>query len=105
MRKGEIRALKKADVDLRAMTITVRASGTRETTKGGHIDVIPIHPELGPYLRAAMDASRGVLAFPKSGGKMYRPDVDLCRVLRRAMRRAGLVEGYEIGRASCRERV
>ncbi|MFL5369447.1 MAG: hypothetical protein ACJ78Z_04585, partial [Myxococcales bacterium] len=45
------------EVDLEARLITVRRSYDRETTKGGHEDVVPIAPALAPYLRAAIDAS------------------------------------------------
>jgi integrase len=64
LRKGELCGLRKADVDLDGGFITVRRSYDRETTKGGHADVIPIAPALAPYLQAAIDASPSELVFP-----------------------------------------
>src|SRR5712692_9614987 len=64
LRKGELCGLRKSDVDLDAGMITVRCSYDRETTKGGHADVIPIAPALAPYLQAAIDASPSDLVFP-----------------------------------------
>ena len=73
LRKGELCGLRKCDVDLDAGLITVRRSYERETTKGGHADVIPIAPALAPFLQAAIDgsclrhrASRGMRAGSRS---------------------------------------
>ena len=102
LRKGELRALRKVDVDLEKRTIHVVRSGTRDTTKGGHQDVIHIAAELLPCLRAAIAASKSDLVFPGPDGKsMMREDVKLAGALRSAMGRAGIVEGYE---HRCRKR-
>ena len=42
--------LRKADVDVKARLLTVAQSYDRDTTKGGHADVIPIAAELVPYV-------------------------------------------------------
>jgi hypothetical protein len=34
-------------------------SGERTTTKGGHADAIPIHPELVPFLQRALETASG----------------------------------------------
>jgi len=105
LRKGELLALRKTDVDLQRRLLTVARSGNRDTTKGGHADAIPIHPELVPFLQTALDASPSGLLFPHvcakscrkcpgKGGPMRR-DVATESVLRRAMGRAGIVLGYE----------
>ncbi len=91
LRKGELRALRKEDVDLERGLILVRRSGARATTKGGHADAIPIHPELVPFVRHAIDSSPSPLVFPGHDGGMFAEDTDLAAVLRRAMARAGLV--------------
>ena len=91
LRKGELRALRKEDVDLERGLIFVRRSGARATTKGGHADAIPVHPELVPFLRHAIDSSPSPLVFPGPDGDMFAEDTDLAAVLRRAMARAGLV--------------
>lgn len=94
LRRGELLGLRKMDVDLEAGLITVCRSHGRDTTKGGHADVIPIATELGPYLRSAIDASPSALVFPRDDGTMMRPDVDLEGRLRRTLRRAGIVTGW-----------
>jgi integrase len=94
LRKGELLGLCKSDVDLANRLVTVSRSYDRDTTKGGHADVIPIAAELVPYLAAAIDASPSQLVFPRSDGKMMSEKVQLELVLRRALRRAGIVIGY-----------
>jgi len=68
MHKGELCGLRKVDVDLVERTITVRHSYGRDTTKGGHADVIPVAPTLLPHLAVAMEASPSDLVFPVSDG-------------------------------------
>lgn len=99
LRKGELLALRKADVDLARQVLTVARSHERDTTKSGHADVIPIATELVPFLRIAIAASPSELVFPKADGTQMRADVNLEWTLRRALGRAGVVEGY---RHACR---
>jgi len=47
-----------------------------------------------PYLREALATSPAELLFPQEDGTQHRLDVALHKVLRRALGRAGLVEGY-----------
>ena len=101
LRKGELIGLKKVDVDLPNRLLTVGRSYERDTTKGGHVDVIPIAAELVPYLERALGASASELVFPAADGSMMRADIALEKVLRRAMGRAGITTGYQ---HSCRKR-
>ncbi len=94
LRKGELAGLRKVDVDLAGRRLTIRRSWERETTKGGHADVIPIASELVPFLAEAIRRSPSELVFPAEDGAMMRRDVALEDVLRRAMGRAGMVTGY-----------
>ncbi len=94
LRKGELRALQKTDIDWSLKAICVRRSGSRDTTKGGHEKLIPIHPDLEPVLRAAVEVSPSELVFPAPDGGMVRDDFKFAVILRRAMARAGIVEGY-----------
>jgi len=94
LRKGELRALRKSDIDWSLKAIWVRRSGARDTTKGGHDEVIPIHPDLESVLREAVAASSSELVFPAPHGGMVRHDFRFADILRRAMARAGIVEGY-----------
>ncbi len=95
LRKGELLALRKSDVDLPRQMLMVARSHERDTTKGGHADGIPIATELLPFLRIAMAASPSGLVFPRPDGTMMRRDVNLEMTLRRALGRAGVVEGYK----------
>jgi integrase len=74
--------------------LTVARSHERDTTKGGHADGIPIATEMVAFLRFAIDASPSELVFPRKDGSMIRRDVNLEHTLRRALGRAGVVEGY-----------
>ena len=103
MRKGELFGLRKADVDLEHGTITVARSYDRDTTKGGHADVIPIAPPLKPYLAAALE-SPGDLVFPAPGAGMRSPEADPQKVLRHALARAGIVVGYDHVCRRCKAR-
>ena len=94
LRKGEILALRKSDVDLERRLLLVGHSHDSDTTKGGHEDGIPIAAELVPYLQAAIEASPSELVFPRPDGSRHPAAVDLVSILRTALRRAGIVEGY-----------
>ena len=94
MRRGELCALEKRDVDFKAMTIVVSKSWAADTTKGNRADVLPMHPELTPYLRDAVKRSPSALLFPRADGTMQLPTIKLQRILRTALGRAGIVEGW-----------
>ena len=100
LRKGELLGLRKQDVDFDLGLIFVRRSYDREIPKGGHEDGIPIAAELLPYLKDAVSRSPCALVFPRPDGAMYPPTTQLEAVLRRALRRAGIVQGY---RHKCRK--
>ncbi len=94
MRKGELLALRKVDVDLSAGTIRVGRSHASDTTKGNREDLLPIAVGLEPFLHEAMATSPSALLFPRKDGTQHPPTIALHKVLRRALGRAGLVEGY-----------
>jgi integrase len=95
LRKGELLGLRKSDVDLASRLIIVSRSYDRDTTKGGNAEAIPIAVELLPYLRATMKASASDLVFPDHQGGMLSRHTPLEEVLRRALKHAGIVEGWE----------
>jgi integrase len=66
LRKGELCALRRQDVDLPARRIVVSQSWERGIPKGGRIESGPLAEELVPYLRASLDASPSPL-LPKNG--------------------------------------
>ena len=95
LRKGELFALRKSDVDVAAGLIIVSRSHDRDTPKNGRADAVPINSELlTHYLYQAIRTSPSDLVFPAPDGKMFRRQTQLELLLRRAMRRAGLVTGY-----------
>jgi len=94
MRRGELLGLRKSDVDLAAGLINIARSHDQGTTKGKRAEAIPIARELIPYLQQALKRSPSELVFPNQKGEMMRPDVALEGVLRRALGRAGIVQGY-----------
>ena len=94
LRKGEIVALQKSDVDLGAGLLFVRRSNDSAITKGGHEDGIPIAEELRPYLREALDTSPSEWLFPRPDGSRHPENVDLVSILRTALRKAEIVTGY-----------
>ena len=95
LRRGELLGLRKEDIDIEAGTIAVCRSHDSDTTKGGHADLLPIADDLRPFLVAAIEASPSKLVFPAPDGRQHPRDVALQKVLRRALGRAGIVEGYE----------
>jgi integrase len=95
LRKGELIGLRKVDVDLVGSLLTVAHSYDRLTTKGGHTDAIPIARDLVPYLEDALAAlPTSELVFPRADGTMMPASVQPEKVLRRALKRAGIVTGY-----------
>lgn len=104
LRKGELLALRKSDVDLHQRLITVARTNTRDSTKSGRVSTVDIPAELVPYLELAVARSSDLL-FPGEDGEPMRPDVKLHHVLRRAMARAGLASDFRhvCRRPGCRE--
>ena len=94
LRKGELLGLCKADVDLENRLLTVSHSYRRDTTKGGHADVIPIATELVPYLEEAISRSPSALVFPMPDGSMMSDRIQLELVLRRALHKASIVQSW-----------
>jgi len=63
LRKGELLALRREDVDLEARRPTVARSHDRDTTKGNRVDVIPMADEAVPSFQQAIAASPSGLLF------------------------------------------
>src|SRR6266849_3728388 len=57
MRKGELLGLRKSALDFEGKNILIAASYERETTKGGHADLIPMADAIVPILRRAASQS------------------------------------------------
>src|SRR5262249_9572415 len=99
LRKGELLALRKQDIDIQAREMIVRRSWDRNQTKGGHDDVLPIAEPLVPYLEQAIANAKGHIVFPLPHGSMRGHVLVIMEILRRARARAGIVTKYEhVGR-------
>ena len=94
LRKGELFGLKKRDVDLGRRLLTVRQSYDHDTTKGAREEAVPIAAALVPYLEEALQTLPGALLFPLPDGSMRTEYDELAKRLRRALGRAGMVDGY-----------
>src|SRR3989442_709186 len=101
MRRGELFALRKSDVDLAIGTITIQRSHDRDTTKGGHADLIPIAAPLLPILKHQVEHAPGPLVFPAEDGSQRSHDADPQKILRPSLARAGSVDGHEHVRRWC----
>lgn len=88
LRKGEVAALQKADVDLPNRVVNVRRSWERDTTKSGESAELPIVEPLVPFFELALK-SPGPLMFPNAKGKMHPRECDPHLRLRTALRRLG----------------
>src|SRR5713226_5089998 len=95
LRKGELFALRKADVDLARGTISVCRSHERDTTKTATAAVLPIPTALRPWLERQLREAPGTLLFPAPDGSQRSREADPQKILRHALARAGIVEGYE----------
>jgi integrase len=102
MRRGEIAALEARDVDLDAGTITVSRSWSNDTTKTRKARVIPLHPELRPYIAHAVSRGGTSLVFESKAGGMVSEHSDLPALLRSALARAHLVDGWVLKCRRCR---
>jgi integrase len=91
LRKGEIAALRKTDVDLPARVVRIGRSWERDTAKNGEAAELPIVEPLVPYFELAMKAP-GPLMFPNAAGKMHPRECDPHLRLRTALRRAGITK-------------
>lgn len=103
LRKGELFALRVADVDLGRGVLFVQGSYDG-STKSGRPRAVPVPDELRPYLERELGRARSPYLFPRADGGQHTPDTKLTDTTRRALRKAGLVEGFDhiCRRKTCR---
>jgi len=94
LRKGELCGLLVKDVDLEGGWIHVRHSYDAQP-KDEEERSVPIPDELVPYLRVELGRVRSRWLFPAIDGSMRTRAWKVEKVFRTALKRAGLVEGYE----------
>lgn len=94
LRKGEVLALERGDVDLEHQVLHVRRSHDRRTTKNGRHRHLPICSELAPILRAWLELGAGdLLLFPGAGlGGRKGRDFRLTDRLRCALQNFAIAE-------------
>lgn len=94
LRKGELFGLKVADVDLeRRLIMTSRSHDS--TTKSSKVRGVPVPMRLLPYLAHEVTQARAEWLFPRDDGDQLTPDTKLTDIVRRALKSAGLVQGWE----------
>jgi integrase len=95
LRKGELLALRWETVDLERRQLVVERSHDSDTTKGGRARVVPISAWVWAVLRQCARTACSPFVFPDERGQQQRRGVALHRVIRRALVRAGLVQGFD----------
>lgn len=92
-RKSELIWWRREDVDLERATAWFRRSHGNPYTKNGSHREIPIHRELLPYLKAQLGSHASDWVFPNEAGERYSDDWNLASVTRRAIAKAGIMDG------------
>jgi integrase len=93
-RKGELCGLRKDDVDLVRRLVMARRSNERPFPKSKRQRVVAIPEEFVPFITYALRATKGPWLFPDDDGAMRNKTWQPEDVLRRALKRAGIVTGY-----------
>jgi integrase len=93
-RKGELCGLRKDDVDLARGLLIARRSYDRPYPKSKKERVVPIPAEFVPFIKYALETAPGNGLFPHSDGSMRPKGWQPEEILRRALKRAGIVTGY-----------
>jgi integrase len=94
LRKGELCGLQKADVDLPRRLLVARRSYDRPYPKSRKQRVVRMPDELVPFLEHAIATFPGPWFFPDESGGMRTVTWQPEDILRRALKRAGIVTGY-----------
>jgi integrase len=89
LRFSELRRLRKDEVDLARRALTVW------NTKTSKVRMVPIPEELAPYLEHQLQVSPGPWLFTRPKGGQLTQYCGARLMLKRALRRAGILDGYE----------
>ncbi len=93
LRKGELCGLRKDAFDAVRRTLYVGTSYAAQQTKGKRWDTLPVPSALVPHLEAALKTP-GPFMFPTPSGSMKTENAAPEDILKAAMRRARLIEGW-----------
>jgi integrase len=104
LRKGELCGLQKTDVDIPRRLLVARRSYARPFPKSRKQRVVRLPDEFVPFLEYAIETVPGPWLFPDPDGGMRTVTWQPEDILRRALKRAGIVTGYThvCRRATCR---
>lgn len=95
-RPGEIKGLRRQDVDRDGWFVRWHRSNARDQTKTGRARRVPVPDELVPVLIEALEASTSEFVFPDLvRGGIQRHDVKLSRTLRTALAAADVCASYD----------
>ena len=72
-----------------------RSPLARDTTKGGAAAVLPLPTALRPWIEYQLAHAPGHLVFPAPDGSQRTREADPQKILRNALSRAGIAEGWE----------
>jgi len=89
LRFSELRRLRVREVDLERRMLTVWH------TKNKKVRYVPVIEELVPYLKVELGRVRSEWLFPRPNGEMLTKDCGALRMFKRALRNAGIVDGYD----------
>ncbi len=95
LRKGELAGLRWSDIDFARRLITVARSYAL-STKTKRVRQVEICDELLAFLLDETKRRRSELVFPLGDGTMMARHHDVCRVFQNALKRAGIVVGYDL---------
>lgn len=95
LRAGELRGLRLDAVDSRRRVLFVWRSNKRDVTKGGKLRVVPVPSEAMPFLEEQLREARSEWLFPALDGGQLAANCGLPELLRSALVRVGLIQGYQ----------
>lgn len=95
-RKGEAFALEWRHVHEERGYVELEGSHERPSTKGGASRTVPLAEWLVALLRVQRKAAKSRFVFPGPDGERQARWVALHRIMKAALKRAGLVDGYEV---------
>ncbi len=95
LRKGEVCGLKWEDFDFKRQLIWIRRSYDNLTTKTRRARPVPIPDELLSLIADELPMRRSEYVCPRPGGGMRTKNQDAANIVRKAVRDAGLIQGYE----------
>ena len=95
LRKGEVCGLKWEDLDFKRRLMWIRRSYDKQTTKTRRSRPVPIPDELLGLIAKELAERHSEFLCPRPDGGMRTKDLDASSIVRKAVRDAGLLVGYD----------